>query len=357
MIASDARRPVGQASQPDSGRTVVRLGSLTYRGFTLVELLVVIAIIGILIALLLPAVQAAREAARRAQCANHLKQIGLAMHNYHSTHRTFPLGALGQGGPFGTPEWPYLLYYALPFMEQTSLYEGLRTAQASAVRPWYSNAKSTWPAEVQGQSVATFLCPSDGRGGQTKGVSNGVQGADPAGMQLFLTNYLGIFSGINDGDTWNELWNPSDVNPIQQAVFGINRGARMGDITDGSSNTLMAAEYLTGLPIDIRGFAYTHRSGSQFLHTALTPNTKAPDNLLAHPHLCFPEMNRPELNLPCVCGAPSSNTMAARSRHPGGVHGLRCDGSVHFFSDSIDATLWQQLGWIADGAPLGSSGF
>jgi type II secretory pathway pseudopilin PulG len=319
--------------------------------------LVVIAIIGILIALLLPAVQAAREAARRMQCSNNLKQIGLAMHNYHSTHRSFPLGTLGGPAAGWSPEWPYLLFYILPYMEQSALYDGLKIAQATAVRPWYSNAKSTWPASVQGQSVSAYLCPSDGRGGLTKGVTNSVQGADPNGMQLFVTNYLGFFSGLNDGDTWAESSSGASAVSNRQAVFGIDRGARIEEITDGSSNTLMVAEYLTGAPNDIRGFSYTHRSGSQFLHTALTPNTKAPDHLLDHPHLCFAEMNRPELNLPCTCGAGSSNTMASRSRHPGGVHGLLCDGSVHFFSDSIDATLWQQLSWMADGGPLGGTGW
>jgi len=324
--------------------------------FTLVELLVVIAIIGILIALLLPAVQAAREAARRAECANHLKQIGLAMHNYHSARQTFPLGALGSGGPFGSPEWPYLLYYIMPYLEQTSLYQGLQRAQATAVRPWEAAAKSTWPAEVQGKPVALYLCPSDGRGGQTKGVTNGVPGANPNGMQLFVTNYLGIFSGLTDGDTWNEA-SATGLDARLRAVFGINRGARLADIRDGSSNTLMVAEYLTGDPNDIRGFAYTHRSGSQFLHVSLTPNTRAPDVLLDHPHLCFPEMNQPSANLPCTCGAGTSNTSVARSRHPGGVYGLLCDGSVHFFNENIDVTLWRQLGFIADGGPLGEAGF
>ena len=312
-------------------------------GFTLVELLVVITIIGILISLLLPAVQSAREAARRLQCGNNLKQIGLAMHNYHASHNTFPLGMILD------PEWPYLLYYILPYMEQDSLYNGLKTAQATGVRPWYDNAKSMWPQEVQGMSVAAYLCPSDGMGGRTKGVIIGSQGASPDAMQLYVTNYLGIFDGLYDEDTW------TPTNTTQRAVFGCNRGSSIAQIRDGTSNTLMVAEYLTGQPEDIRGFAYTFRSGSQFLHTALTPNDSSPDVLLSHMHICVAEMNQPELNLPCSCtGGPF--TAAARSRHPGGVQGLLCDGSIQFYSDSTDSALWRSLGFIADGGPLGGTG-
>ena len=95
------------------------------RGFTLVELLVVIAIIGILVALLLPAIQAAREAANRSSCSNNLKQIGLALHNYHSTYGQFPPGALGEPGPFGDPEWPYFLHALLPYLEQQEMADEL----------------------------------------------------------------------------------------------------------------------------------------------------------------------------------------------------------------------------------------
>jgi len=315
-----------------------------------VELLVVIAIIGILIALLLPAVQAAREAARRAQCANNLKQIGLAMHNYHSAHRSFPLGAYGAGGVFGWPEWPYFLHALLPFMEQQPLYEGFQEALKTNCKPWYSQAPSVWPKSVRNNSVPTLLCPSDGRGGQWKSSPNfNPNESSDTAVFLFVSNYLGIFTGLTDGDTWNESWGGS-VPFTQRCVFGLNRVTRIEDITDGSSNTVGVAEYLTGTPGDHRGYIYTHRAGAQFLHVKLTPNTKAPDLLAPYSHFCDEGQNLPQANLPCMAAAPQEqNTAAARSRHPGGVHGLLCDGSVKFFNDNIDATVWQSLGFIADG--------
>ena len=139
----------------------------------------------------------------------------------------------------------------------------------------------------------------------------------------------------------------------QIAVFAINRGAKIGDITDGTSNTLAMAEYLTGTPNDVRGYPYTNRAGCKFLYTSRTPNTTAPDSLLANPMFCTAALNLPEMNLPCYPTATeTSNTAASRSRHPGGVHGLLCDGSVRFFENEIDATLWQTMGWMQDGQPL-----
>jgi prepilin-type N-terminal cleavage/methylation domain-containing protein len=311
-------------------------------GFTLVELLVVITIIGILIALLLPAVQAAREAARRMQCANNLKQIGLAMHNYHSAYETFP-------GAVNNIEWRYFLCALLPFMEQQSLADGFSAAAKTGLNPWAANAKSAWPKTVQGQSVAAYLCPSDGLGGLTKGSTSGVKGADPNGMQLFLTNYLGIFDGYHDEDTWYS------TSSTSRAVFGYERQTRIADIRDGTSNTLMIAEYLTGLKDDIRGYAITSRSGSQLLHVALTPNASSSDVLLNNPAICFSSMNQPDMNLPCICNN-GPFTSAARSRHPNGVQAVLCDGSVQFYGDTIDSALWKSVGFIADGGPLGGAG-
>ena len=169
-----------------------------------------------------------------------------------------------------------------------------------------------------------------------------------------VTNYLGIFSGINDGDCWNEQLNPGTFDNSRSGVFGMNRGAKIRDITDGTSCTLAMSEYLTGLPEDFRGYCYTNRAGCKLLYTSRTPNTSAPDILLNYPSFCGdPARNRPEMNLPCVGMDGASNVAASRSRHPGGVQGLLADGSVHFFQDDIDAALWQSMGWMADGGPPG----
>lgn len=327
------------------------------RGFTLVELLVVIAIIGVLVALLLPAVQAAREAARRTQCGSNLRQIGLGLHNYHDVHRRFPVGARGDGGRYQNPEWPYLLHYTMPFLEETSMGNVLGYIEkTSQVRPWFTNAQTVWPKSIQGKSVPVFLCPSDGMGGETKEKTIGTEGTiNPNGVQLFVSNYLGIFSGVNDGENMADAYRSATFDPKHRAVFTLNRGARLKDIADGSSKTLLMAEYLSGIPLDQRGWIYTHRAGSMFLYVANTPNTSVPDNLLSHPNFCTAMSNLPEQNLPCTTGDENSNSVAARSRHPGGVHGLMCDGSVHFFADEVDSRLWSSLGWIQDGAPAGGS--
>ena len=155
------------------------------KGFTLIELLVVIAIIAILIALLLPAVQQAREAARRTTCKNNLKQLGLALHNYHDTHSIFPPGATG----FVIPEWKYLLHHIMPFVDQTAYYNTIMVNPALP-NPW----AAAWPASVQGVAIPGFLCPSDGMGGA---IAAGPSLANLS--QVAKSNYLGIFSGLNDG--------------------------------------------------------------------------------------------------------------------------------------------------------------
>ncbi|MDB5341128.1 MAG: putative major pilin subunit [Planctomycetaceae bacterium] len=307
-------------------------------GFTLIELLVVIAIIAVLIALLLPAVQQAREAARRSQCKNNLKQLGLALHNYHDNFGRFAPGSISRSttnAPFGGPEWPYLIHFILPNLDQSATYNILATNWGRP-GPWIDATQ--WPATLR-NPVPSLQCPSDGQGGSIKDAQTGVN--------LTTSNYLGLFSGLNDGQT------AADAGTTR-AAFGMNRGASIRDLLDGTSNTMLMAEYLTGTNTDWRGWFYTNRAGAQFLHVTNPPNSTVPDNILAYPAGCTAALNLPLQNLPCIPDGTTGNNFAtSRSRHVGGSHVLLGDGSVRFVSNNINLTTWQSLAWIADGTVIG----
>jgi prepilin-type N-terminal cleavage/methylation domain-containing protein/prepilin-type processing-associated H-X9-DG protein len=295
-------------------------------GFTLVELLVVIAIIGILIALLLPAVQSAREAARRTQCKNNLKQWGLGMHAYANAQKHLPLGSRD------TPRqtwvmhlWPYI--GEVPLALRNDLTQQFYLPPASV-----DNSMSG----LLGQFVALYNCPDD---------TQGVDQTNPAAQhQRRRGNYV-----VNWG---NSLYGQTP-EPFGKAPFSHVNGSRttprvtkVANITDGTSHTLLMSETLRAWSTqdnDWRGDIHNDDGEFRF-HTLLTPNTTAPD---IFENGWFQATGDPLM--PAAAGADISQVTAARSHHPGGVNAMFCDGSVQFFNDTIALGIWKALGSMNGG--------
>ncbi|MCH2115665.1 MAG: DUF1559 domain-containing protein [Pirellulales bacterium] len=290
-------------------------------GFTLVELLVVIAIIGVLIALLLPAVQAAREAARRTQCVNHLKQAALAMHLYVEAKGTFPVGS--RSNPRQT--WTMYLW---PFIEQTAL-DGAN----DLTNPFYAPPGTIGGTldGLTGQIVPMYYCPSDAVGvDQSAGHYQRRRG-----------NYV-----VNWGNsTYGQKVEPEFIAPFshEDGDRSTPRSTRFSQIEDGTSNTLLMAEVHKAWSIhdnDWRGDIQNDDAVCRF-HTLLTPNTSAPDVIAGG---WFQRTGDPAM--PAVTGAYDAQVAAARSRHPGGVNASMCDASVRFFADDVALLPWQAQGTI-----------
>lgn len=306
------------------------------RGFTLIELLVVIAIIAILIALLLPAVQQAREAARRSQCRNNLKQLGLALHNYHDAFGMFAPGIITvteglfifSGGSVDSPRRSYLPHL-LPYLDQSSLYNTFSWGRGF-----------DWDSEpARSQVIPALACPSDGQASNPKPTLAGIPQAGP----VATTNY-GAMVGVRIGD----------VNARNRGAFTVNRGVRVRDFFDGTSNVMMLAEQLIGTDSDLRGWWVNGATGSTLLSTETTPNSSAADAGWGG-DFCNDTSNNPLQNLPCaeVGQDPNNHFVAARSRHTGGVHILLGDGSVRFVSENINLQTWRNVGLIKSGETTG----
>ncbi|WP_406694913.1 DUF1559 domain-containing protein [Singulisphaera sp. Ch08] len=313
--------------------------------FTLIELLVVIAIIAILIALLLPAVQAAREAARRIQCTNNLKQLGLALHNYHGIHNVIVPGRIWdpacgnnfQGQCQNTP-WFTLM---LPQFEQQSLHDAFNfSLGAEGVGFAGLSANST----LQMGKLGMFQCPSD---------------RSPLGYR-FPAIAPPPFPSFNPSKgnyaaNWgNTQW---DQQPISMgsttarflpSPFGQQGNLSLAAVTDGLTTTAFMAEVLQGHVNDIRGTSWTVAAGGSSYMSRFAPNQSrdvygsgATGDQLAFPHFCVDE---PGQGLPCSVSATEQATFAgARSRHPGGVNILLGDGSVRFVKQTINQVTWIAL--------------
>ena len=321
--------------------------SIARGGFTLVELLVVIAIIGILVALLLPAVQSAREAARRMQCGNNLKQLGLALHNYHVAHDQFPLGA---SHPNAT-NWSTVaddhhgsfIVGLLPFLEQQNIYDACDFTTNTSY-----NSVTSGGQKVHEIWLDVLICPSDSKRYLDGNPLYHGSAASTQGQQRATSHYAASmgnqafgacpFQGNMYGNGPNFHGHDLTGSEISGVFSHIAWGASIDEIRDGSSNTIALGEIIPKC-------SWHARDGWMHIN-ALWFATTCPINYAN----C-----EGEEGYDAACAAPNawSCDMGFKSRHPGGCQFVFADGSVHFLSESINYETYQKLGDRRDREVIG----
>ena len=342
------------------------------RGFTLIELLVVIAIIAVLISLLLPAVQSAREAARRAQCTNNLKQIGLALHNYHSSVGTFPMGntiANAYYSPMPSPtSWGTFSAHALmlPYMEQTPLYNSCNFSW----NIWYADGAPI-NSTVWNTKVNSFLCPSDSKAGQVS--LNSYYGSFGTGTDPWSSDTNGIFApennaypiaSVEDGTSNTIAFVEGlvgDFNnlriPWRQYVSGVPGGTPPpADVINDARNNLPAIMQLAQNCVSAiatnpgsnndRGYRWqTGSPGLSLTNIIITPNAQQY------------QFSGCRWDCGAGCGVDFGHLHVPSSNHPGGVNVLFADGSVRFVKSSISQPTWMALGSKNGGEVISSDSY
>ena len=333
-------------------------GKEQVKAFTLIELLVVIAIISVLISLLLPAVQSAREAARRIQCSNNMKQFGLAIHNYENAIGTFPPGYIAQSRYTQVPctsSWGHTWSnYIMPYLEQGNKYNALNFSHPAGFPP----NTSVWE-----NSVATFLCPTDTKADQSR-----------TSFKITQISYAGVFGLTeciaNNYGTGTNVMNAQLCGAIiSEGVFGRNVSYSIANISDGLSNTLMVGEtsrFREESPYSRFNIANVGGAwGGGDLGTP--PRYESWNDIrISGGSYVVPKLNsRPYIGRPSWVVDPSNGTHSKtwvddprslllgqfgfRSLHPGGANFLMSDGSVRFLKESIDLKTYRALGTRSGG--------